>query len=347
MKIAAYTICLNEMKHIDRWLEATSDADLRVIVDTGSQDGTWERLQQKANDTLQVHQIKVEPFRFDDARNAALALVPQDIDVCVSVDMDEIPQNNFFQTIRDEWKIGTRIGWHRMHTGPVWNGHRIHSRFGIRWYSPCHEIIDVYGDVEKVEQTFDIQIDHRPDDSKSRKQYLQMLEMAVKENPYDGRMWIYLTREYYFNKMWSDILESASAALSIEENWNVEKSYMCRLSVEAAYALNLDPLPFIEEGLKHDPTSVEMHYTAAYHYYTVKDWKKCYEHSSKRLSLKKTDNYLCENSVWDWRMYDLMGMSAWYLGMKDKALKYAQMAVNGNPDDERLVQNLELIKNGM
>jgi len=116
MLVAAYTICLNEMKHIDRWLEATAKADLRVIVDTGSTDGTWRKLVELKDtvENLKVHRIHINPWRFDDARNAALALVPDWVDVCVSVDMDEVPQAGFFETLRKEWKPETTIGWHRI-----------------------------------------------------------------------------------------------------------------------------------------------------------------------------------------------------------------------------------------
>ncbi len=63
MKICAYTICLNEEKHVMRWLEATKDADLRVVVDTGSTDRTVDLLRAAPN--VIVHQISIKPFRFD------------------------------------------------------------------------------------------------------------------------------------------------------------------------------------------------------------------------------------------------------------------------------------------
>ena len=42
MITAAYTICKNEIKKIDQWLYYTKDFDYRVILDTGSTDGTYE-----------------------------------------------------------------------------------------------------------------------------------------------------------------------------------------------------------------------------------------------------------------------------------------------------------------
>ena len=87
MKIAVYTIALNEEQFVERWYEANKDADCLVIADTGSTDNTVELARSLG---ILVHEIRVKPWRFDDARNTALALVPADVDVCVSVDMDEV-----------------------------------------------------------------------------------------------------------------------------------------------------------------------------------------------------------------------------------------------------------------
>ncbi len=47
MKIAVYAIALNEEKHVMRWLEATKDADVRLVADTGSTDRTVKIVAQK------------------------------------------------------------------------------------------------------------------------------------------------------------------------------------------------------------------------------------------------------------------------------------------------------------
>jgi glycosyltransferase involved in cell wall biosynthesis len=86
LKVAVYAIALNEAVHVDRWASSAIDADYRVVADTGSTDDTVERLE-KAGVT--VHNIAIRPWRLDDARNAALALVPADADVCVTMDTDE------------------------------------------------------------------------------------------------------------------------------------------------------------------------------------------------------------------------------------------------------------------
>ena len=86
MKVAVYTIALNEAGHVDRWATSAVDADYRIVADTGSDDGTVDLLRSAG---VTVHRIAIRPWRFDDARNAALALIPDDVDVCCTMDMDE------------------------------------------------------------------------------------------------------------------------------------------------------------------------------------------------------------------------------------------------------------------
>ncbi len=94
-----------------------------------------------------VYQISVKPFRFDDARNAALALLPVDVDMCLSLDLDEIPQDGFFDVVRQNWTPDVNRIWVTWETGYKWqNNNRLHSRHGYRWVKPCHEVTEYYGD---------------------------------------------------------------------------------------------------------------------------------------------------------------------------------------------------------
>ena len=78
---------------------------------------------------------------------------------------------------------------------------RIHPRFGYRWRHPIHEVIVPY-EKDLKENYFEIglQINHHPDNSKSRGQYLPMLEMAVDEEPFNARNLYYYARELFFHK---------------------------------------------------------------------------------------------------------------------------------------------------
>ena len=75
LKIAVYAIAKNEEQHVERFMSSARAADVIVVADTGSTDGTVAALQSAG---AAVHEIHISPWRFDDARNAALALVPAD-----------------------------------------------------------------------------------------------------------------------------------------------------------------------------------------------------------------------------------------------------------------------------
>jgi glycosyltransferase involved in cell wall biosynthesis len=100
LKVAVYTIALNETAHVERWASSAADADYRIVADTGSTDDTVERLR-KAGVT--VYRIAVDPWRFDTARNAAMALIPADADVCLTLDMDRY--------LEPGWRLKLEAAW--------------------------------------------------------------------------------------------------------------------------------------------------------------------------------------------------------------------------------------------
>ena len=46
MKIVVYAICKNERPFADRWMASMSEADEVCVLDTGSTDGTPQRLEE-------------------------------------------------------------------------------------------------------------------------------------------------------------------------------------------------------------------------------------------------------------------------------------------------------------
>ena len=87
MKVAVYTIAKNEAKHVKRWFESAKGADYFLICDTGSDDDTVKIAKELG---INVVECRVDPFRFDVARNYSLASLPLDIDWCIALDMDEM-----------------------------------------------------------------------------------------------------------------------------------------------------------------------------------------------------------------------------------------------------------------
>ena len=66
-----------------------SEADYIVVLDTGSTDGTYEKLKEDSRVTI-VKQEVITPWRFDVARNKSMELIPEDADILVCTDFDEL-----------------------------------------------------------------------------------------------------------------------------------------------------------------------------------------------------------------------------------------------------------------
>ena len=77
MRVAVYTVCKDEEHNVEEWYQSAANADVICVADTGSKDKTVPLFQAKGN-LVKFSQISIDPWRFDDARNAALALVPAD-----------------------------------------------------------------------------------------------------------------------------------------------------------------------------------------------------------------------------------------------------------------------------
>lgn len=110
-KICIYAICKNELKFVEQWLENMSEADYIVVLDTGSTDGTYEKLQQDPRVT-RVEQEIITPWRFDIARNKSMDLIPDDADILVCTDFDELFEPGWAQFLRDNWVPGYHTRCH-------------------------------------------------------------------------------------------------------------------------------------------------------------------------------------------------------------------------------------------
>lgn len=104
-KICVYAICKNESKFVKQWLDSMSEADYIVVLDTGSTDDTVELLKKDKRITkVEVKEIK--PWRFDIARNESLKLAPEDANILVCTDLDELFETGWARPLRDSWVEG-------------------------------------------------------------------------------------------------------------------------------------------------------------------------------------------------------------------------------------------------
>lgn len=346
IKIAVYAISLNEIKHCERFVKACQGADYIVVADTGSTDGTVKTLRRLG---AMVYSIHVRPWRFDVARNAALALVPPDANVCLTLDLDEVPAPGFFDLVRRDWDPEADRAWVKFDTGSVWDKDKIHTRWNWHWKYAVHEVPLFYGEDRSIRNCVihnsNALITHEPDNEKPRSQYLSLLEECVREDPHDPRMWTYLTREYYFYRKWTDVLRAGQRTLELgEKAWKVEQAAVCRWMGEAAHHLGHPEAAtqWYIRGTELVPYEGEPWYGVAWDAYQRHDWKVCLDSATRALECPRSTHYCYEHAIWEWKANDLISLALFYLGDALEAVTFAQEALANAPasEHERIQTNL-------
>lgn len=104
-KIVTYTICKNEISHVEDWYNSAKEADGIYILDTGSTDGTLEKLKEleKSDPKFHLYEKSYEIFSFGDAWNTILDKVPEDVDFVVRIDMDQYFLNRYWYFELQVW----------------------------------------------------------------------------------------------------------------------------------------------------------------------------------------------------------------------------------------------------
>lgn len=348
LKIAVYAISKNEEMFVERFCEAAKDADLVMIADTGSTDGTAA----KARDCgAVVHDICITPWRFDHARNAALALVPRDVDICVSLDLDEILQPGWREEIERVWKPETTrlrymFDWG---AGIAFKYEKIHARHGYHWHHPCHEYPVPDGRIKEVWADTDmLLVIHKPDPTKSRGQYLDLLELSVKEDPDCPRNAFYYARELSFHRKWKEAIDACNTYLKLPRaNWPNERCYAYRVMGRCYSELGdqWNAERSFQMAAYEAPNTREPWCELAMLMYRQQRWEECFASAKRALRITNREMvYTVDPEVWGAQPHDLASISAWHIGLKDVAMENAKICVNLSPNDARLKANLDFME---
>ena len=344
MKVAIYTIALNEEKFVERWYESAKDADYLLIADTGSSDKTVEIAKSLG---INVVSILVSPWRFDVARNEAMSYLPDDIDYCISLDMDEVITANWRPALEKAFNAGiTRPKYKHIWS---WNPDgtpglefaydHIHSRHGYVWKHPVHECLYATNIKETSMFLENIETHHHPDPTKSRSQYLPLLKLSIEEEPLSDRNAFYYARELFFYGKYQEAIVQFKRHLSLPTaTWGPERAaswrYLAKCdSANAEY--------YLAQAIQDAPNRRESLVELGMVFYRKNDFEKALMFMEEAILIQeKPLDYLCEDFAWGSLPYDVAAISAFNLGKKDLALRYGAVAVTYEPDNQRLINNL-------
>lgn len=348
MKICVYSISKNEGQFVERFCNSAKDADLILIADTGSEDDTVSRGRAAG---AEVHEISIKPWRFDRARDAALALIPEDFDVCISLDLDEVLEPGWREEIERVWtpqttRLGYMFDWG---CGIVFRYEKIHHRHGYHWWHPVHEYPRPDDPTKEVwAETPKLLVSHHPDPTKSRGQYLPLLELSVEEDPECPRNSFYLCREYSFYSRWADAIREGNRYLALPRaTWVNERCYAYRVMGQSYSELGdwLEAEKHLLRACAEAPQTREPWCELAMLYYRQARWPQCYAASISALAIERRDwVYTANPAVWGHWAHDLASIAAWNMGLYKEAVVQAELAVKHSPNDQRLIANLSLVQ---
>ena len=353
MKVYIYAIAKDEAKHAASFMASAAEADGVYVLDTGSRDGTAEVLRSLG---AHVTAKEIVPWRFDTARNESLALLPEDADICVCVDLDEVFRPGWRAALERAWLPGTqqaayRYVWSFTPTGE--EGHvfwleKAHARRGFRWKNAVHEVLCYEGAApHRIVRAEGVQLEHYPDETKSRAQYLPLLEQAVAEEPENDRNMHYLGREYMFRGRWSEAAAALKAHLALPTAlWRDERCASMRFIArcEEAQGRGEEAFSWLLRAAGEAPWLREPWVALCQWMYRRQDWEGVYFAAERALRIRQRgESYITEAESWGALPWDLGSLGAWYTGRFERAAELAAEALRLCPEDERLKKNYELI----
>lgn len=352
-KVCVYGICKNEEKFVKRWYESMKEADAIFVLDTGSTDNTVKLLKEFG---VNVRTSKIEPWRFDVARNKSLDLIPDDYDICVCTDLDEVFEKGWRKYLEDSWVGSTSRARYNYNWSlddnnrPLVNFYidKIHQRKNYKWTHPVHEVLTFLGDKENIITIDNIVLNHYPDKSKSRSSYLPLLELSVKENPLDDRNMHYLGREYMYYGKWDKSIKTLKRHLKLKNaTWKDERCASMRFISRCYQNLNKTKAAriWLKKAIKEAPYLRDPYVEMAILEYNQENYKKVEKYCLKALQIRNHQkSYINETFSWDGTIYDLLSISCFYLGKIDYAIYFIDLALDYNPNDERLITNKKIFK---
>lgn len=353
MKIYVYAISKNESDQVDGFVDSMSESDGIFVMDTGSTDGTLERLMERG---VSAVYDEIKPWRFDVARNKSLEYVPKDADICVCVDLDERFSIGWRDAFKQAWnsdkdinRLACRYVWNQIEVdgkqqdGYVYLFNKFHSRYGFYWKYPCHETLTPLGQ-EKEAIVSGAELRHYPKYKKERSNYLPLLEIGYNENQDDLRCIHYLGREYYYNARWEDSINILSEYVLKSGNfcWHDElsESYLimatCYKHLNDEKNAELCAYRAIAESGGNEPEI-----WLSEHFYSKKNWTQSLFYAQMAMSIKQTTSHLRNPFNYGAKPYDLACIAAWNLGKKDLSIEYAKKCLEYEPNNERIKTNLQ------
>jgi len=341
MKIAVYAISKNEEAVAKRWTECSKEADYRIVTDTGSTDKTIKILEENG---VKVYKTKIEPWRFDTARNKSLKNIPKNVDVCIALDMDEILLPGWRQALEKAWKPSTtllrypfiaKLKENSDTPEKLMNGHRIHARHAYYWKYAVHEILRPF-DFHEECYTDELTIQHLPKKEKKLGHYLPALKKIANEEANEPRYLYFIGCEYFdigdYKEAFNYLEKFLGSPNSCDSS---QRSFALRILARSAEQLNLGidiVIGFLYRSATGSPGEREPWVFLAEKMGEIGNWPNCLSASVNALRINdRSRSFIIEEKAWDETIEKLFKRSCNELGISiQNADKLNKKALNSS-----------------
>ncbi len=330
---------------VDRW----------VIADTGSSDGTPEAV--RAAMEGKPGEVVHEPFvDFATTRNAALDRCGDESEFILWLDADDALEGGaalraFLEKHRRERGPDHEAYYVRVESGIRFDSARVlRSRARWRFKGAVHEVLTRAGRQPPVHRIDGVLVRHSVDavsGERSRRRWerdVGLLESALANDPGDTRSAFYLA----LTLSWLGRNEEAAAALDrrIAMGGWAEEVYQARMQRAAvAEALGRPWAEVMDLYLAAHatlPHRAEPLHAIAFRYNERGEHALCllFARRGLDLPLPRHDRLFVDEEVYTWKLADLVGSSAYWLGELELGESAARRALRERPNDARLAKNL-------
>lgn len=328
------------------------------IFDTGSTDSTMLIAEKylKENE-IDKYDIKQEPFiDFATSRNRALELSEK-----------TFPSATFMLMLDAEWYLNNvekLIEFCKIHKDDYAPSHLIRIIFnssldyyvnrlircksGARFAGEVHEAINNVISEKVPSDCFFTCNPGTYGQEKSRKRWLRDIDKLLKayeKNPRDPRTMFYLAQTY---KCLNDL---QNARIWYERRTNTpgwdEENFVARYMLAEVYDEQGNWDKAICEYLKAfsiRPNRAEPLVKIALHYYRTNEMALCFLFSNRATQIPYPENDILfvEKEFYTYTRYDLLGISAWYVGEYDVGKRAVEMALKEHPEYPHLKKNFSI-----
>ena len=223
--------------------------------------------------------------------------------------------------------------------------HLLHKKDAAKWSGKVHEWTDL---AEGVTSRVDPGILHeqreRAGGDRSHGDVFETLRENFSVGITNERHLFYLAREHAYAGHWAEAIGLLNIMLDNKAEWPMQRSSAAMLKGDGLHALGR-----VEEAreayiraVKEWGAWAEPYYAVGNLHYSLGQWAEGAAWlSASCLFDKPTDGNFTNDSIYQWRRYDLLAVCLSKIGRLEEARKYGEMALAARPDDERLKANME------